>query len=61
MSTIFTEWKILTRMGAPILFAQLAQMANGVIDTVMAGHANAKDLAGVGIGSSIWFPVLFFF
>ncbi|MBK8187688.1 MAG: MATE family efflux transporter [Cellvibrio sp.] len=61
MSTIFTEWKILTRMGAPILLAQLAQMANGVIDTIMAGHASAKDLAGVGIGSSIWIPVLFFF
>jgi multidrug resistance protein, MATE family len=58
---IFSEWKILARMGAPILFAQLAQMANGVIDTVMAGHASAKDLAGVGIGTSLWVPVLLFF
>lgn len=61
MPKIFTEWKTLALMGAPILFAQLAQMANGVIDTIMAGHASAKDLAGVGIGSSLWFPTLFFF
>jgi multidrug resistance protein, MATE family len=61
MSKILTEWKILAHMGAPVLFAQLAQMANGVIDTVMAGHASAKDLAGVGIGTSLWVPILLFF
>ena len=56
-----TEWKQLALLGGPILIAQLAQMANGVIDTVMAGHASAKDLAGVGIGTSLWVPVLLFF
>jgi MATE family multidrug resistance protein len=55
------EWKQLAFLGAPILIAQLAQMANGVIDTVMAGHASAEDLAGVGIGTSLWVPVLLFF
>lgn len=55
------EWKQLALMGAPILIAQWAQMANGVIDTVMAGHASAEDLAGVGIGTSLWVPVLLFF
>lgn len=55
------EWKQLALMGAPILIAQLAQMANGVIDTVMAGHASAEDLAGVGIGTSLWVPILLFF
>ena len=56
-----TEWKQLALLGAPILIAQLAQMANGVIDTVMAGHASAEDLAGVGIGTSLWVPTLLFF
>ncbi len=56
-----TEWKQLVLLGAPILVAQLAQMANGVIDTVMAGHASAEDLAGVGIGTSLWVPTLLFF
>jgi MATE family multidrug resistance protein len=55
------EWKQLAMLGAPILIAQLAQMANGVIDTIMAGHASAEDLAGVGIGTSLWVPILLFF
>jgi multidrug resistance protein, MATE family len=55
------EWKSLALLGGPILIAQLAQMANGVIDTVMAGHASAEDLAAVGIGAGIWGPILLFF
>ncbi|WP_039911825.1 MATE family efflux transporter [Cellvibrio mixtus] len=55
------EWKQLVILGAPILVAQLAQMANGVVDTVMAGHSSAEDLAGVGIGTSLWVPTLLFF
>ncbi len=55
------EWKTLAILGGPILIAQVAQMANGVIDTVMAGHASAEDLAAVGIGSSLWMPPLFLF
>ena len=56
-----TEWKTLAILGGLILIAQIAQMANGVIDTVMAGHASAEDLAGVGIGSSLWMPLFLFF
>ena len=55
------EWKTLAILGGPILIAQVAQMANGVIDTVMAGHASAEDLAAVGIGSSLWMPLFLFF
>lgn len=55
------EWKTLAALGGPILIAQVAQMANGVIDTVMAGHASAEDLAAVGIGSSLWMPLFLFF
>lgn len=56
-----TEWRTLAILGGPILIAQVAQMANGVIDTVMAGHASAQDLAAVGIGSSLWMPLFLFF
>lgn len=56
-----TEWKQLAFLGAPILVAQVAQMTNGVVDTVMAGHSSAEDLAGVGIGTSLWVPTLLFF
>lgn len=61
LTQVLDEWKTLALLGGPILVAQLAQMANGVIDTVMAGHASAEDLAGVGIGTSLWVPVLLFF
>lgn len=61
LAQIIVEWKTLALLGGPILVAQLAQMANGLIDTIMAGHYSAEDLAAVGIGSSIWMPVLLFF
>lgn len=61
VSRTLIEWKTLAILGGPILIAQIAQMANGVIDTVMAGHASAEDLAGVGIGSSLWMPLFLFF
>lgn len=43
----------LIHFALPILIAQLAVMANAVIDTAMAGHLSAVDLAAVGIGASI--------
>lgn len=61
VAATLTEWKTLALLGGPILVAQLAQMANGVIDTVMAGHASAEDLTGVAIGSSLWTPVFLLF
>lgn len=56
-----SEWKTLALLGGPILVAQLALMANGVIDTIMAGHASAEDLSGVAIGTSLWVPLFLFF
>ncbi len=55
------EWRTLVLLGAPILVAQLAQMATGVIDTIMAGRVSAEDLAAVGIGSSLWIPLYLLF
>lgn len=57
----FHEWRALLRLGTPILIAQLAQMANAFVDTVMAGNASAFDLAAVGIGVSFWVPLSLFF
>lgn len=47
----------LLRLATPILISQLAVMALGVIDTVMAGRLSANDLAGVAIGSSLYASV----
>lgn len=40
-----------------MLVAQVAVVANGVIDTVMAGRLSAPDLAAVGIGASVYITV----
>ena len=40
-----------------MLIAQAAVMANGVIDTLMAGRLSSVDLAAVGIGASIYATV----
>jgi MATE family multidrug resistance protein len=50
-------YRELVRLAWPVLIAQLAVMANNVIDTVMAGRYGRLDLAAVGIGSSIYFSV----
>jgi len=49
--------KDILRLGWPVLIGQLATMANGVIDTVMAGHYSARALAVVGLGTSIFFSI----
>ncbi len=53
-----TELRALWLLTWPILIGQLANMGMGVIDVAMAGHASADDLAGVGLGVSIWFIVI---
>ncbi len=47
----------IARLGWPVLVAQVAVMLYAVIDTVMAGRYSQRDLAAVGIGSSIYISV----
>jgi MATE family multidrug resistance protein len=47
----------LLHLAWPVLISQTAVMANGVVDTLMAGQISALDLAGVGIGASIYSTV----
>ena len=41
----------------PILVTQVSFYLISFFDTVMSGRAGAIDLAGVGVGSSLWMPV----
>lgn len=50
--------RALVRFAWPVLIAQLALMANAVIDTAMAGRLSALDLAAVGIAAAIMGTVL---
>ncbi|MEI7445995.1 MAG: MATE family efflux transporter [Burkholderiales bacterium] len=49
--------RAIVSLGWPMFVGQLAVMANGIIDNVMAGHLSPRDLASVAIGSSIYFVV----
>jgi len=51
----------LAPIGIPAVLSQLAQMATGFIDTVMAGHYSPDALAAIAIGTSLLHPVLVFF
>ena len=55
------EVRALLAIGWPMFIAQLAQMGTGVVDTIMAGHYSAIDLAAIAIGYNIWLPVYLFF
>ena len=48
----------LIRFAAPTYIAVLAVMANGLMDTLMAGRISADELAAVGIGVSVQATVL---
>ena len=58
MEPSISSTRELIRLAWPVLIAQLALMANSVIDTAMAGHLSAIDLAAVGIAASIMGTVL---
>jgi MATE family multidrug resistance protein len=49
--------RAIVSLGWPMLVGQLAVMANGIVDNVMAGHLSAADLASVAIGSSVYYVV----
>ncbi|MBQ0754373.1 MAG: MATE family efflux transporter [Gammaproteobacteria bacterium] len=55
-----TEVRAQLLLALPILGGQLAQTANGFVDTVMAGRVSAVDLAAVAVGASIWVPAYLF-
>lgn len=55
------ELKELAPIGIPAVLSQLAQMAMGFIDTVMAGNYSTDSLAAIAIGTSLLHPVLVFF
>ena len=54
-----TEFSQLSKLALPLVFTQLAQMSMSVADTVMAGRVSAADLAGVALGTSVFWPLMF--
>lgn len=58
MANFVEEFKALAKLSFPILIAQLSLAGLGVVDTIMAGQVGKDDLAAIGLGSSILFPVM---
>ena len=54
----FREARFLTVLATPLIVAQVSQMGMSVVDVVMAGRYGAVDLAGVGLGSGLYWPVM---
>lgn len=54
------EAKRTLAVGLPVVASQIAHMALGFIDTVMAGNLSAKDLGAVAIGRSLYVPLYIF-
>jgi multidrug resistance protein, MATE family len=52
-----SESAALLRLASPIILSQIAQVLVGFLDTVMSGHAGAKEQAVVAIGVALWIPV----
>jgi MATE family multidrug resistance protein len=45
-------------LGWPMVMTQLFIMATGFVDTAMAGHYGAVDLAGVALGGNVMWPAI---
>lgn len=54
---VMGELTALVSLAWPMIVAQLLQVSLGFVDTVMVGRAGPKELAVVGIGSSLWILV----
>ncbi len=56
-----TELRQLLQLMWPILITQFAQAGLGLIDTIMAGHLSANDLAAIAVGVGLWMPIMLLF
>lgn len=55
------EIKRLFHLMLPILVTQFSQAGFGLIDTIMAGHISATDLAAIAVGVGLWIPIMLLF
>ncbi len=60
LSALRKEAPIILPLFLPILVSQYAGIANGVIDTAMAGALGTVELASIAVGAAIWTPFLAF-
>ena len=54
------EYKQLVRLSLPITIGQIALIATGFVDTIMAGHISPLALGAIAVGANLWIPVYLF-
>ncbi len=52
-----TELRVIARQAGPVLVGQLAVMAFGVTDTIVAGRFSQQSLAALSVGSAVYISV----
>jgi MATE family, multidrug efflux pump len=52
------EFGRLVRLALPLVLTQVAQMSMSVADTMMAGQVSAVELAGVALGTVVFWPLM---
>ena len=54
LARLWREMRASAVLAAPLVLGQLAAMAMGIVDTVLAGWHGPVTLAAVGVGSAMW-------
>jgi len=55
---IFTESRLLMKIGGPVIITQLLQISMSFVDTIMAGRLSPEDLAAIAVGTSVLMPLV---
>ena len=45
-------------LATPLILVQLAEMSMSLVDTVMVGWLGNQQLAGVALGSAVFYPAI---
>lgn len=59
-SSLRSEGARIARLAAPLALVQLGHATMGLVDVAVVGRHGAVDLAGVGLGNSIFFTIAIF-
>ncbi|MDH3744422.1 MAG: MATE family efflux transporter [Acidobacteriota bacterium] len=58
--TISSHARETLRLAAPLIIGQVATVAMGFVDTLMAGRRDAVSLAAIAVGGSLWGTLTYF-
>ena len=59
-TALIGEYKQLVKLSVPITIGQVALIATGFVDTIMAGHISPLALGAIAVGANLWVPVYLF-